>query len=118
MASNTGRNRGPTLALPSDDREGSQLAAGGRAELREHVAHVPLDRLDAHEKRRCDLAVGEPGGCEPHHLALDRRQLTWRGRPPADPPELGAGARRPGTRAEPLEAHRCPLERLARGSLA
>src|SRR5918994_1165348 len=89
-AGHTGEITG--LAAGSVEGELGQLRPGADAELGEDVAQVELDGPGAEEQLGGDLPGGLPGGDEPGHLELLRRELEERrrvapaGGPPPRPP--------------------------------
>src|SRR6476660_5399413 len=96
--------------------EHGQLRAGSDAELRVDVREMALDRSDAHEQRRRDLAIGATGAGEPRDSLLDRRQLSY---PTAatDPVDLCLRPRDPQPSAQALEDRDGFLQYLPRGLL-
>ena len=77
-------------------QDASQLAAAADAELREHLAQVPLDRARAEEELRADLRVRQAVASEPGDLRLLRGQVVAASRPCACAPSRRWPAARGG----------------------
>src|SRR6187431_680188 len=67
------------VVLPNEAvliRPGRRRGARGHVQLDEDVAHMPIDRLLAQEKRVGDGLVGLAGGDEQEHLVFPRAQAV------------------------------------------
>ena len=94
--------RGPGQAVAD------QFAAGGDAELGEHLPQVIFDGPGAEEQLCRDLLVGQPAGDQPSYLQFLRGQLLDRGDIPLarglpGRPQLRLGPFGPGRRAQRAE---------------
>src|SRR5262245_46109023 len=88
-----------------------QLRARAQAELRVDAREVALDRADADEHRRRDLAVRPALGDELGHAPLRLGQLARASAAAGDARELGRGLLGPQAGAQRVEE----LERLVQG---
>lgn len=99
------------------ERGPRQLGPGAHAERPEDSSEVGLDRVDAHEQRGRDLAIGVPRGGELGDSPLRVRQRRP-GRPSTrDTSQLRLRSIDPDLRTQARERPESGLERLAGGGL-